>query len=64
MKEQKGFTLVEMLFWLAILALIIGGFVYRQTTMLQKETTPTSKGGALNDLNSERIEREELLQEK
>ena len=68
--RQKGLALIEILFWLAILALVVGGFVYKNTKKLQEETLPPKEqkegsqpGDVVRILNSDRINKEKLIEE-
>jgi hypothetical protein len=48
---KKGFTVVELFFWLAILALIVGGFVYKNAKQFQKAPVDDpAKQGAVDRL--------------
>ena len=57
---KKGFTIVELFFWLAFGALIVGGFVYKNTKEFQKnpiERGIDSEDKANNNVDRIRVDR-------
>ena len=66
--KKNGFTAIEILFWLAVLAFLIGGYVYKNTKKVQQETLPPKEeraerqpGDVVRALNTDRINKEKLI---
>ncbi len=63
-QNSRGFTLVEMMFWLALVVLLVGGFIYKNTKEIQKNpSTNNQKGGIFGDLKSERENKQKIIEE-
>lgn len=56
---NKGFSVTELFFWLAIFAFIIGGFVYKNSKEFQKSPSErgiTDESSAANNVDRLRID--------
>ncbi len=63
-KISGGFTLAEMLFWLALIAFLVGGLIYKNTKEIQKNPpTNNQNGGILGDLKSETESKQKIIEE-